>query len=242
MIEVITMMHNEEMLAPLFLLHYWQADRITVILNDCSDMTAHYLTPEMKCEVHQFKSGDLNDVVKAQVLSEYVNRSPADIRIVVDADEFVFGDLGQVREGEVYEVSFFEVFRHETDKDIDQDAFPLQQRTHGNQIEGECFGQKHFKKPVVFGRGVVAQPCPGNHALLDKHPAVKGVFQSAHWAMADPALAIARRLRKKERMSQFNKTHGLTSHDWHITRQEIVDECSKHLQDPICIKTEREFL
>jgi hypothetical protein len=165
--------------------------------------------------------------------------SKADVRIVVDADEFIYpiGDWF-VEPGKVYSAGFWEVFRHRSDSDVDSSKPPLQQRKHGNQIRGECFGQRSFVKPIVFGRGVEIKLSPGNHSADGVKP-VHGMFDGSHWAMSDRSIALDRRMRKKARQSEYNMTHGLTSHDWHITETEIIAECNKHLDDPVVIKTSR---
>jgi hypothetical protein len=80
---------------------------------------------------------------------------------------------------------------------------------------------------------------PGNHA--NKYgELVHGKYDGAHWAMADVTIAIDRRLRKKARQSQSNFQKGLTSHDWHITREEIEAECKCKEDLPQVIKTVKE--
>lgn len=231
------MWHNEEMLAPLFLQHYGRASKLTILLDDCTDRTEHIIKGH--AEVHKITSGGLDDIQKAQLLSITANNSDADMRIVVDADEFVYS-TSHPREHPfcaIASVIFHEVFRHETDVDIDPHSPPLQQRTHGNPIAGQSFGQNSFTKPIVFPRGIDVDLAPGNHSLNNRWPIVAGHFEGAHWAMADPELAKGRRLEKSRRMSMVNYQNGLTSHDWHITGSDITDECAAHTQDPQVIIT-----
>lgn len=241
MIHVITMWHNEEYLAPLFLNHYKRADKITVILDTNSDNTPKWLR-EDKITVERFTSAGLDDLQKAKFLSAVASMSDADVRIVVDSDEFIYPVTeDEIEEGKVYSVGFYEVFRHLQDKEIDRTQPPLQQRTHGNPQRGQSFGQDHFVKPIVFGKGVDVYLAPGNHYLLgDDFEIVDDHFDGSHWAMADPAIAMNRRLKKRLRMSQENYARGLTSHDWNITGDQILDDCQKMLQSPVVINTERE--
>jgi len=232
------MWHNEECLAPLFLKHYENADRITVILDDCTDDSIRYLDG---CDVQEIQTGGLDDINKGKLLSSLATESNADVRIVVDADEFVYPteDI-EVRPGFVYSVGFWEVFRHSSDVDVNFDRCPLQQRKHGNSIRGQSFGQNHFIKPIVFGKGVDVWLAPGNHYLMSEDPIIDGCFDGSHWAMADPALAVARRCEKKVRMSKRNYDNGLTSHDWNITPQEIIQDCANRLDSPKVIVTDCE--
>lgn len=238
MIHIITMWHNEEFLAPLFLKHYERADRITVVLDDCTDDTLSYLSG---CDVQEIKTGGLDDINKGKLLSSLASESDADVRIVVDADEFVYQTQDiEVLPGFVYSVGFYEVFRHASDTDISLDRPPLQQRKHGNPVRGQSFGQNHFIKPIVFGKGVEVWLAPGNHYLMSADPIIDGCFDGAHWAMADLDVALARRGEKKVRMSQRNYQNGLTSHDWNVTPAQIMADCDRMREAPKVIITERD--
>lgn len=219
-VDVISMWYNEEYLEPLFLDHYRNA-RELIILQDAEP--------------------DMDDISKAKRLSEAANASDADVRIVVDADEFVYPvtDVMNVEPGEVYVVGFWEVFRHSSDLDIDRDAPPLQQRLHGNPVKGESFGQTGmFNKPVVFGKGVDVELAPGNH-YVGGGELVEGCFDGVHWAMADAAVAVHRRMVKKSRQGRVNYENGLTSHDWHVTEDEILRECAAKSDMPWVVNTGR---
>lgn len=243
MIHIISMWHNEEIIAPLFIEHYKRADKITILLDDCTDSTRDYLSG---CEVREIKTGGLDDILKAHTLSCVANNSNADMRIVVDSDEFIYplDDDYEMRPDAVAEVPFWEVFRHQEEADIDYTKPPLQQRIHGNPNKGQCFGQNHFTKPIVFGPEVEVNLMPGNHSLYpesyEPRKLARNGFEGAHWAMADHTIAIQRRINKKHRMSQVNYQNGLTSHDWHITREQIIATCMGHRYDPKVIEIDRE--
>jgi len=240
MIHIITMWHNEEYLAPLFLEHYKRADMITVILDSNSDNTPRLLR-DPKINIERFSSEGLDDIQKAKLLSAVATFSGADVRIVVDSDEFIYPvkDI-EIEPGKVYSVGFYEVFRNHKDKDIDRTAPPLQQRTHGNPKRGQSFGQNHFVKPIVFGKGVDVFLAPGNHSLYGDAEIIDDCFDGSHWAMADPTLAMGRRAKKRLRMSEVNYKNGLTSHDWDITADKILNDCDAWLGGPKVINTDRE--
>lgn len=235
---IISMWHNEEYLAPLFLNHYRNADKITIILDDCNDSSREYLGG---CEVEEISTGGLDDINKAKLLSAAAHFSDADIRIVVDADEFIYPTRPlRVNPFTVYSVGFWEVFRHRTDPDIDRDAPPLQQRLHGNPKRGQSFGQNHFIKPIVFGQGARCMLTPGNHENMGGDPIIDNAFDGVHWAMADSAISLGRRFAKRHRMSRVNFDNGLTSHDWNITGQEILRDCESMVNAPKVVNAERE--
>lgn len=226
---IITMWHNEEYLAPLFLNHYAAVDQIIIILDDCTDGSRdHIAQSTAPCEVLEVKTGGLDDIMKAQILSDVLNIKNHMPRAVVDSDEFIYSvnDI-PIAPGCVYSVGLWEVFRNEKDSDIDRALPPLQQRVYGNETCGQCFGQDHFVKPIIFGPGIIARLAPGNHSLVGPSEVIDGQFEGAHWAMADPELAIQRRLTKRARMSKVNYDNGLTSHDWNITEEVIRAECEQ---------------
>jgi len=234
------MWHNEEILAPLFFDHYKRADLITIILDDCTDNTRDYMKGK-PYEVLKIESGGLDDIQKAQLLSHVATQSKADVKIVVDSDEFIYPtrDDFTVKPGEVYSVGFWEVFRHISDSDVNRNAPPLQQRKHGTPVRGVSFGQGHFIKPIVFGKGVEVWLAPGNHSLMSDDKIIDDHFDGTHWAMADVDIAIARRGLKRVRMSQANYDNGLTSHDWNITAAQIIADCNDKLNAPETVRTER---
>ncbi len=239
MIHIISMWHNEALLAPLFMDHYKRADKITLILDDCTDDTRNFIDG---VELYEIGTGSLDDINKAYTLSQVANDSDADVRIVVDADEFIYplSDDLEVLPGEVYSVGLWEVFRHGLDKDIDLTQPPLQQRKHGNPQRGQSFGQDHFIKPIVFGKDTIINLLPGNHSLGNGLDVIDDCFDGVHWAMADPVIALHRRGLKRARMSTRNKQLGLTSHDWNVTAPEILGTCGDYVNAKEVIITDRE--
>jgi hypothetical protein len=58
------------------------------------------------------------------------------------------------------------------------------------------------------------------------------ILTGAHWAMADPALAIERRIKgRKERMALEQYQHGHSTHNWHVTEADILAQCAAHAND-----------
>jgi hypothetical protein len=51
--------------------------------------------------------------------------------------------------------------------------------------------------------------------------------------MADPSLAIDRRIKNKARMSERNKELGMGYQHWDVTEEWIRAECDRHLDDPL---------
>jgi len=51
--------------------------------------------------------------------------------------------------------------------------------------------------------------------------------------MADPLIALGRRMKNKARMSQGNKVQGMGWQNWNVTEEWIRAECDRHLDDPI---------
>lgn len=65
------------------------------------------------------------------------------------------------------------------------------------------------------------------------------MYHGVHWAMADPGLAVERRLVKRSRQGAKNKVAGLTSHDWNVTECQILNECENMRKAPWVVSTGR---
>lgn len=250
-VTVISMWHNEGVLAPLFLLHYRWADRI-IVLVDCAtdDDTWDALRAErqrrgvdLSYSMYAFPDG-LDDERKAAALTELARNCTTDWVLCVDADEFAFASgepipcvLRRHEQERALGVSYRTVYRHRTDSDLNLAMEPLEQREHGNPTKGTSYGQQHFTKPAFVRPSPTFRWAPGHHYA-------EGVewcfspFDGAHWCMADPDLAVRRRLSRKARMSKNNYQKGLTVQHWHVTEEEIRAECAAHLDDPRIIAVE----
>jgi 2-polyprenyl-3-methyl-5-hydroxy-6-metoxy-1,4-benzoquinol methylase len=58
-------------------------------------------------------------------------------------------------------------------------------------------------------------------------------YAGVHWMMADPSVALDRRMKRRARQSDKNKAHGFGIHVWNVTEESIRAECTRHLDDPI---------
>ncbi|MCX6007822.1 MAG: hypothetical protein NTZ34_11280, partial [Chloroflexi bacterium] len=58
-------------------------------------------------------------------------------------------------------------------------------------------------------------------------------YLGAHWQMADPSIAVDRRMKCRARMSERNKALGMAWHNYNVTGEGIRAECDCHLDDPI---------
>jgi hypothetical protein len=51
--------------------------------------------------------------------------------------------------------------------------------------------------------------------------------------MADPSIAIARRMERKARISERNRAHKMGRQHYDVSVDNIKEECEGHLDDPI---------
>jgi hypothetical protein len=54
-----------------------------------------------------------------------------------------------------------------------------------------------------------------------------------HWTMADPSIAVVRRMRNKARQSERHKRLKYGWQNTNVTEEWIRKECLRHLDDPI---------
>jgi len=239
-IEVVTAWYNEQILAPLFKRHYAFANRIHVLFDvDSDDRTEEYLSG---LEVHPIKYPDGIDwVIKSDAVNELSNSLDADWVIAVDADEFVFPKghhpydtpfFLQKQEGNVIFCELHNVYRHHSDKDLIDDL-PVPQRRHGNPIPGISYGQNQYIKPCVVKPELQIRWTCGIHGFIanDKARVNPINMVGAHWAMADPTIALSRRLAQSKRQSKNNLIHQRGYQNFNITKEEIEKELAEHLND-----------
>ena len=130
------------------------------------------------------------------------------------------------------------VFRHETDGDLDAGIVPVvTQRRHG--IPARTHPENlQYQKPIVIRAGCGFRYVPGNHGLLPNsctRIAYAHSFDGAHWQNADPGFCVTRRIRdRRDRQSEVNRTHGLGSQHHFITDKDVLEVCEAHRQDPVC--------
>lgn len=244
MIQVITAVYNEELLMPLFLKNYSFADSILVILDTATtDRTPEILKADPRVEIFPITYPDgLNWQTKSNAVNQKALESKADWVMAVDADEFIyplddFEKYLDSKNGNLVWVSFWEVFRHKDDVDIDYSKPPYFQRRHGNPVKGVSYGQKLYTKPcIVRPSSKVAWDCGIHHFFLEMSPDVidtRDVIPGVHWCMADPEIAIYRRLQQKERQGEENLKNSWGAQNHYITKEIILKECDAHLNDPL---------
>ena len=251
-IGIVTAWYNEDILAPLFLLHYSYADKILVLLDMASssafkaqmvDLQAQYKSLCVR-PVH-YPHG-IDWLHKSAMVNQACWSIGTDWVYAVDADEFIFAPmrinpflwLGSA-EGNVIKTVFFVPYRHRTDSDIDISCMPVPQRVHGNQVPGSSYGhqlQDQYIKPCVFRPSTGLTFSCGCHFYTPNDRTMDSPnrkFFGAHWCMADPALATSRRLAQKARQSKANLDSGRGEQNFHVTEEEIVTECLAHQDDDV---------
>jgi hypothetical protein len=244
-IEVISMWYNEEVLAPLFVMHYGFADRITVLLDtDTNDQSAEEAKKACPTELRfvGVNSGDgLDNHYKRARLNKQYQQSLADWIIVVDADEFLFvpphGEqpvrdfLAQV-DGNVVRVDYWAVFKHLTDAPLDRTQPPLFQRRHG--IKEGLPGSRQYCKPSIAQRGAISGWDFGIHQVLGncRPRYATRLLAGAHWRMAEPSFVYARMERQRQRHSKRDRQLGLGHHCYEITDPVAHQIIQEHENDP----------
>lgn len=246
-IAIVTVWYNEEDFAPFFLNHYDYVDRIFVLLDaDTSDRTPDILAryENVVIEPLAFPDG-MDDIIKVKALSHKAQElaDRFDWVYALDADEFIFAprnyyDAGVflAKQGQLgYDcvvATMYQVYRHVTDEDLDPTKPAIYQRQHGDPNTTQGINAL-YNKPIVArpNRGILWGV--GNHNLLNDNRRAEERMFGAHWAMAEPDIAVKRRiLGRKMRQSKRNLDLKLTYHHHHITEEEIREECKQHENDP----------
>jgi len=239
-VAIVTTMYNEEILAPLFFLHYNWADEIHVLYDVDSTDNTFEICKNNGAIIHDLKFPDMMDAgIKQSELNKIFGSLTTEWGIIVDADEFVFHDffsvnifLQQLPYG-VDRVSawLWNVYRHVTDKDIVTTHPPKYQRRHGDPNFEDWYNRHYIKsciaRPKYFSNFNIGchdfNPNPNAPSLI-----------GTHWKMADPELAIIRRIKNgRDRQSKMNLSQNWQCHDFHITEEQIRNECKQHENDPL---------
>lgn len=247
-IGVVTVWYNEEDLAPFFLSHYGFADQIFVYLEG-TDRTEVICQNFSNVIVEDFKMPmGFDDFAKIGRINRAIHErfwEKFDWVISVDADEFVLAPkncedmehflLAQERLGyNVVYSKMFQVYRHETDEDLDSSKPALWQRQHGDPDFHDLFNAKYIKPNVI-------KPClefewnTGCHSIkkMDGARSAPEMLVGAHWKMADESFAAKRRIEGgRDRASERNRKLGFGYQDLEITEVEIQDMLEKHRRDP----------
>lgn len=243
-IATITAVYNEEDLLPLFLKHYDYVDEIHIILDMATDdRTLAILTTDKRVIVHPIEyPGGLDWIKKQDAVNRLALNLDADWLYAIDADEFIWPPWFMERPraflseatGNLLYASMWQVYRHRDEGDIDPLRYPAGQRRHGSKQVGVSYGYPLYRKPVVVRSGQGIQWDCGCHAYLPNPQIVLNQhhYRGAHWCMADPDLAVKRRLAQKARQGEENLKHGRGIQNHHVTEDEIRAECAAHLNDP----------
>jgi hypothetical protein len=237
------------MIAPYFFNHYLPfVDKFKIIIDSDSDISMTKLVQEyqkkypekINIEWHMFPDM-LDDELKSKTLSFRANISTCDWVMIVDSDEFVFSDVKnkiQTESGNIIMANFHHPYKNINDKNLDPNILPIiEQRRYGTKIletNGIKCAESLYIKPIIYKPEIKLIFNPGNHSYnLNSLANHKGTqVKGSHWIMADPELAIERRVNgRKNRQSKRNIEKGYTIQHWTITPEIIKKECETHLND-----------
>ncbi len=247
-IAAVTMVYNEALILPYFLRHYRYLDEIHVLYEtDSTDESLAILmqAPNVmikKCHIE----GGLDDIKKIKLINQTVQKIKADWVYVVDPDEFIFPpnnesphDFLKRQFSDVVRSGMYQVYRHRTDKDLDPSLAPIPQRIHGDPNLFSTDSQANRAPNVVYIKPNIVRPSkrirfsPGHHQIEGDLQTSPELYVGAHWQMADPSIAIARRMERKARISKRNRKHQMGWQHFDISVDKIMEECERHLDDPI---------
>ncbi len=247
-IAAVTMVYNEAMLLPYFLNHYNYLDEIHVLYEtDTTDNSLQILekAPNVvveKCHIE----GGLDDIAKINLINKTVHGLKADWVYVVDPDEFIFPANNEMPQDflkrqicDVIRSGMFQVYRHRDDKDLDSSLPSIPQRMHGDPHLFSSAAQDHraannvYIKPNIVRPSMMFRFLPGHHHIEGNPLPSPDFYFGAHWQMADPSIAVARRMSRKARISEQNRAHQMGWQHFDITVDKINAECERHLGDPL---------
>ena len=257
-IKFFTWLFNDEIILPFLLSHYRWADALHAFVGynskdrTVAELDRHILAARGGCrhvprtityEDLTMPQG-MDDCWKVAVLNERICRPTEnwDWYVVVDSDELVWppGDpkcrtvrdvLGAVpKDKTVLNFHMWDVFRHETDSDLDPEVWPVAlQRRHGKPVRG-------YRKPAMFRPNHQIRFNVGCHDLCSGGGAVSDVtFDGAHWAHADASFSIARRLLgHQSNVDPKNVAGRLGWHKYDVTEASVRAEIEDGKQYPQC--------
>lgn len=245
-IGVITMMYNEEQLAPFFCNHYSDVDQIRVLLEtDTDDRTKEILLSYGNVTIIPIHiEGGIDDTQKVRMINDQLNQIECDWVYVVDPDEFIFPaswenpkEFLKRQNGDIVGAWMYQVYRHKMDKDLDPSLPTVPQRLHGDPDRLSTTRTEHtcanalYVKPIVVrtGKGIVFGA--GNHLVFGNFKICAERYHGVHWQMADPSIAIPRRMLRKKRISAVNKQKGHGVQHWNVTEEDILKACKEHDND-----------
>ena len=246
-IAALTMVYNEALILPYFLRHYQYLDEIHVLYEtDSMDETLDILNQAKnvvieKCHIE----GGLDDLKNINLINNTLHDIKADWVYVVDPDEFIFPlnespyDFLKRQNYDVVRAAMFQVYRHRTDKDLDPRFPPIPQRIHGDPDLFSTVQEPNQPPNAAYIKPNVVRPSsrirfdPGKHKVKGNQLISRECYMGAHWNMADPSIALRRRMEQKARMSETNKAHQLGRQNFGVTEERIRAICERHLDDPL---------
>ena len=175
-IEIITAWYNEEFLAPYFLRHYAFADKIHILLDsDTDDNTLVEIEKSSNAEIEyvHYPDGFDNEIKIRHIMRVYgaIQRGWV---VAVDSDEFLFPiplgtdirtALEKEKDFDVVYAQMWQVYRHNSDADLNPHLPPVLQRRHGdpNVAWGE---NARYNKPAIVKAGLDFEWRTGCHRIL----------------------------------------------------------------------------
>jgi SAM-dependent methyltransferase/glycosyltransferase involved in cell wall biosynthesis len=247
-IAAVTMVYNEALILPYFLRHYRYLDEIHVLYEtDTTDESLKILiqAPNVVIEKGHIEGG-LDDIEKINLINKAVHKTNADWVYVVDPDEFIFPpnnespqDFLKRQSCDVVRSGMYQVYRQRNDRDLDPSLPPVPQRPHGDpdlfstDMEANRASNSVYIKPNIVRPSKAIRFSPGHHQIEEDLPISSELYVGAHWQMADPSFAIARRMERKARVSDRNRAHRMGWQHFDISADKIKEECERHLDDPI---------
>jgi len=237
-VTVVTHWYNEELLAPLFCIHYRDADEIHIMLqDDTNDNTEEICSSYPNVTIEYVKNDGMDNV---QALADY-NKAIANVDdgwvYIVDADEFMFPEHNEDAQAflsrqtaDVINCLFFHVYRHKSDADVDYSKEPIPQRIHA--MEGDVEHKNWFLKPSVLRASAKVELTIGNHRFVGDHTVSPERYIGAHWKQADPEICIRRRLSNKVRHSANDRKKGWGYHDFRVTEEGLRKQLEERSNYP----------
>ncbi len=239
-IVVVTHWFNEQLLAPLFFRHYRDATEIRVLLDtDTNDATREIASRFPNVVLQPVHCPDQMD--NLQMLAN-INQALMDVRdgwiYMVDADEFIFPEHFEDPQSflarqtaEVINATYWHVYRHKSEGDIDYTQPPIPQRIHA--ADGGPEFKNWFWKPSVFRAGAGVQLTIGNHRTKEEHTVSPERYIGAHWKQADYDICIQRRLSNMARHSAHDHKKGWGNHDFHVNAVKLRAQLDRNSELPV---------
>lgn len=247
-VSVISRWHEAAFIAPFFLSHYSFADEIVIMLDkSTTDNSAEIIGRYPNSRFEYFDHGGvLNDGLLADMMSALAGSLKSDWVIYADADELAFpvdyadgitvADSRAALEradGNLIETTFWWVYRHKTDTDLDPSKPAIWQRRHGGEYTIVPGMLDKFTKPCIVKPEIRIRWGPGTHSH-EPNPLIKVSnmkFAGVHWQMADVEMSVKRHAMSKARLSAENLRRG-----WGVknfTEAMIRAECKSHENDSL---------